>query len=288
MKLTGFEKLKRAVRMVMAFGFCLTAFTVIAMSAVGHESSKGSLAEEVVQRVATPSHSHRTPQTSKFEQWSSLYRQLESGPRTMSEIHAEIATMAGEGQGVEFNKKNIKRAYKLSAILAHYESNFDDQLNILFVHTLAEGKRPEDTVTLYSRKINGAEEQNIRGELVISKLIEISDKGEPQFTSNSRFNYKFGVEPNTIKRTFDLRAPQGIYKMSLVPENAFDPLALLTSEEAPFDYGLYQYEMPYQGEIYDVKINVRLTDTETLAIEVNIRQQGSLVSQTFVLVYEEL
>jgi hypothetical protein len=213
---------------------------------------------------------------------------LQSGPRASSEIQNEIAQMAGDTNGVEFTKKNLNRAYKLAIVMSHYKNMLSDPYEILFIHTLADNGRPEDTVTFYTRKIDGAEERNTRGQLAISRLIEIGDKGEPRFASGSRLNYRFGLEDHPIKRTYDLRVPEGTYQVSDVPEGSFDPLAILKDGENPFDYGLYHQEISFGDKTYDVQITVRPTELETVTIEVRMQEIKSLVTQTYILVYEEL
>jgi hypothetical protein len=288
----GIENFKQLIRIALVFGLCMLAFAVIAMSAGENDSHGNALVNEVA-TVVQP----REPQATNLKSppkavRNDLYRQLVSGVRSSEEIQTEMAQMAGQGAGLEFSKEFINRAYKLSIVMSQYKNTQGDPYEVLFVHTLAsgsgKGNEAEDTVTFYSRKLDGAEEANTRGNLVFSRTIEISDKGEPQFATSSRLNYKFSLEQNKIKSNFHMRAPEGVYDSAAAGAGDFDPLAVLTNPDSPFDFGLYHQEVSQNGKVYDVKVTLRSTELETLTFEVRVQEQKSLSSQTFILVYEEL
>lgn len=298
MRVLRVDVIKRNVRAFMVFITSMLAFMVIAMSA-GERDTYAELflsrsAGEAADARHTDAAADAAPpfthvQKSRGYSRNVFFRDMAGGLRSPEEIQNDIAQVVGDNDGVEFTRDHINRAYKLTMILTHFKNMLDNPYEILFVHTLADKGFSEDAMTFYSRKLDGVEERNTRTQVSLPRLIEIGDNGQPQFAPASRVQYKFFLEPNNIKRNFDLREPVGAHAMTAEsPQPTFDPLSVLSNLDIPFDRGLYHKELVVGGKIYDVKVTIRPTDIETLTIETRVKELDSLVEQTFVLVYEEL
>lgn len=218
-----------------------------------------------------------------------LYRQLVSGTRTSAELESEIRDLAGSSEGLEFSKAHINRAYKLSMILTSYKMSGGNAFDVLFIHSFAQNGLPEDAVTLYTRRIDGMEENMASAGIAVSRNIEIQSDGTPSFNAKYKGHYLFGLERSAIKRAYDLRDPEGLGGFAPLSNEAFDPLALLTRGNAVFENGAYREQLlATDGKIYDVSIQIRKTEIGTLTFEVHLQEAGSPILKTFVLVYEEL
>lgn len=218
-----------------------------------------------------------------------LYRQLNSGPRTVEEIEKELSDLTSREEKISFSKDKIDRAYRLSMVTSHIYKSGDNSYHVVFIHSFANNSLPEDEVTLFTRKIDGAEENLSHAQLVLHRNLEISSSGEPTWLPQSRSAYSFALAPNKIKRAFDLREPDGIGGFSPLQDKTFDPLSILTVEGAQFENGSYQQELiSPDGAIINVKVSIRKTQIGTLTFHIETQELNSKIQKNFILVYEEI
>lgn len=216
-----------------------------------------------------------------------LMRDFESGERRQESIQAELLAVAGDNPPLRWGQQVLKQPYKLTQILSHTQ-NLENNFELLMIHTFPDQNQKEDVITHYTGRVLEADEKTIGASIVFSRLLE-SKNGRLRFDDKSRSQYFFSLKPKILHSNFSLRAPEGTYQIGPVREGSFDPLAILTTESGTFDeVGEYQYEIEAGGTQYIVNVIPRITDIETLTIEVGIREVNSLVTNTFVLVYEEI
>jgi hypothetical protein len=224
----------------------------------------------------------RTSEKSALE----LTGNFESGLRSSEFIQSELSAITGDTPLIRWNRENIKHKYKLSQIYSHVH-NLESGFELLFEHTLPDQNLKEDMVTYFTSQVNEADQNNLGASLVISKYVQI-EHGRPVFDNNTRSQYFFYLKADELKTSFNLRQPVGTYRLGEAKEDSFNPLAILTTENGTFDeIGDYQYDLTAGGTEYVVTVTPRLTDIETLTIEVEMREVHSLATNSFVLVYEQ-
>lgn len=217
-----------------------------------------------------------------------LYRQLDSGTRSSEELAQELSDAIGKSEPLEFKKGAFDRAYRLSMLMTHYKSADENPYEILFIHNFAINGLREEAVTLYTRRIDAAEEGNTNSNLIVPQNLELNEKQEPVLSARSAMAYLFQLEPHTIKRAFDLRDPEGQGGFMSPNAKMFDPLSLLTRKDT-FENGTYKQQIIAGDErIWNTEVRLRRTEIGTLTLEIKAQEVGSNVVQTSVLVYEEL
>jgi hypothetical protein len=289
-------KIRKKLQTTITLSLAAGVFVIIALTT--NTSSQKSLIPSLSAFAGSPATSlkpeieevqRREEAQKALVSHNELYRQLESGTRSPEEIEQEIRDIAGSSPGIEFSKSHLDRAYKLSMIATRYNMSGANPYDVLFIHSFANNGLPEDAVTLYSRRIDGMEENVTESQFVVSRSIEIDDEGRPSLTDANRYFYIFGLERNRIKRAFDMRDPEGLGGFAPMKKDAFDPMSLVNRESTQFEDGSYQQEMiTADGKILNVKVTLRKTEIGTLTFEIHSQELKSKVSQNIVLVYEEL
>ena len=292
LKLRSFKlKVQKALPVTLAAGvFALVALTTQTPSKSGLVPSLKALAQPGAHSLQPEIQAaqERAEKTKALFAQNELYRQLESGTRSLEEIQTEISDIASRSEGTDFSSKKIDRAYKLSMVLSHYKKKSQNPYEVLFIHSFANNGLPEDAVTLYTRRIDGAEENLTKSQIVTPRQIVIDEKGSPAFDVNSSRTYQFALEPNRIKRVFDQRDPEGLGGFSSTDAKDFDPLSILKIEGAQFENGAYSQELLIDGDVIKVQITIRKTEIGTLTFDIKTQKVNSDIEQNFLLVYEEL
>ncbi|MCB0349970.1 MAG: hypothetical protein KDD38_02230 [Bdellovibrionales bacterium] len=228
-------------------------------------------------------------QTKEF-QISQMAKDFEGGEQDSQFIQSQLNAIAGgaTAETIHWDTKSLKGHYKLTQILTHVH-NLENNFELLFTHTLPDQEQQEDTVTHYTNKVNEADEKSISASIVFSRFINSNPKkAKPEFDSKTRAQYFFRLKPNVLKSNFSLRPPSGTFDITPTRDGSFDPLAILTNANGNFDeISEYVHEIAIGPTIYVVNVTPRLTDLETLTIEVNLRESKSLTTTTFLLVYEQ-
>jgi len=235
------------------------------------------------QPEASATHQSRQLENSKttFE----MLRDFESGERTSDSLQKQISDIAGDTEAVPWAAQLIDHPYRLSMVLSHVQ-NLDNNFEVLMIHTLSVEGSPEDLVTQYTSRISEADQKNILGSIVVAHQLQ-KKAGQPHFVPKSKQQYSFALKAQNLSNSFSLRKPDGVVKFTEIPSQSFDPLALLNENSGAYqeiENGLF--EVPINGQTYLVSVTPRKTDIDTITIEIEMREKNSLVTETFILVYE--
>jgi hypothetical protein len=235
--------------------------------------------------VSTSETNTHKGETTREQNTYAFMREMQGGEKSAEAIQSEMNLIAGETKPISWSGRYIKGSYKLTQIISHVQ-NLDNNFELMYTHTLPDKKKSEDTVTNYTGRLLEADENTMNSSIVFSKFIRVK-KGIPTFDENTRAQYFFSLKPQLFRSSFSLREPAGTYQMAPVREGAFDPLAILTSANSNFEeIGEYQYEVQAGEARYIVSVTPRITEIETLTIETDIREVNSLITNSFILVYE--
>lgn len=283
------------VKTAITFSSAALAFALIALGSGkinknGIEVSALAALGDVIpgRAVSSVSEAQRKANLEALYARNELYRQLDSGTRSPEEIQKELTDAIGTADGIEFKKGAFDRAYKLSMVMTHFKSQEGTPYEVLFIHNFAINGLREDGVTLYSRRIDGVEENTTSNILIVPQTLELNENSEPVLNSKNQMTYLFQLEPHVSLRPFDHRDPEAIGGFKELSSKVFNPLSLLARPDT-FENGSYHQQIiTPDGPIWNTQVTLRRTDIGTVTLEVRAQEVGSSVTQTSVLVYEEL
>lgn len=267
-----------------------SAAVFIAMATImGPDAPVGEATINTQQVEATRAVFNQEQHTKKLknaEDVVDIVRNFSSGEKTAEFIQSELDATAGNEPALKWQSGVAHGRYVLTQILTHVQ-DLESGFELLHSYAFPDDNTKEDEFTHFTNRIYQADEQNIRASMVFSRYLESKKNSAPRFDDSSRAVYSFSLKQDSLRGNFGLRTPIGIHSFEPATAQSFDPLAQLSAMNGAFEeIGEYQYEMPVGSKIYNVTITPRHTDIETLTLEVEIREVDSIVTNTFVLVYE--